>query len=216
MLTELTGITGLTLRVSGLALLISALIGVPLGAALGLRRFLGRRLLTTLIYTGMGLPPVVVGLGVYMLFSRSGPLGGLGWLFTPAAMVVAQVIIASPLVIGLTMAAIESLDPELRMQIRSLGATPTQELRGLLLEARLGVMAALVAGFGGIISEVGAAMLVGGNIEGKTRVLSTAIVLETRQGHFGLGLALGGLLLVLAFGVNALLLRLQAPLERGR
>ena len=216
MLTELTGITGLTLRVSGLALLISALIGVPLGAALGLRRFLGRRLLTTLIYTGMGLPPVVVGLGVYMLFSRSGPLGGLGWLFTPAAMVVAQVIIASPLVIGLTMAAIESLDPELRMQIRSLGATPAQELRGLLLEARLGVMAALVAGFGGIISEVGAAMLVGGNIEGKTRVLSTAIVLETRQGHFGLGLALGGLLLVLAFGVNALLLRLQAPLERGR
>jgi len=216
MLTELTGITGLTLRVSGLALLISALIGVPLGAALGLRRFLGRRLLTTLIYTGMGLPPVVVGLGVYMLFSRSGPLGGLGWLFTPAAMVVAQVIIASPLVIGLTMAAIESLDPELRMQIRSLGATPTQELRGLLLEARMGVMAALVAGFGGIISEVGAAMLVGGNIEGKTRVLSTAIVLETRQGHFGLGLALGGLLLVLAFGVNALLLRLQAPLERGR
>ncbi len=216
MLTELTGITGLTLRVSGLALLISALIGVPLGATLGLRRFLGRRLLTTLIYTGMGLPPVVVGLGVYMLFSRSGPLGGLGWLFTPAAMVVAQVIIASPLVIGLTMAAIESLDPELRMQIRSLGATPAQELRGLLLEARLGVMAALVAGFGGIISEVGAAMLVGGNIEGKTRVLSTAIVLETRQGHFGLGLALGGLLLVLAFGVNALLLRLQAPLERGR
>ncbi len=216
MLTELIGITGLTLRVSGLALLISALIGVPLGAALGLRRFLGRRLLTTLIYTGMGLPPVVVGLGVYMLFSRSGPLGGLGWLFTPAAMVVAQVIIASPLVIGLTMAAIESLDPELRMQIRSLGATPAQEVRGLLLEARLGVMAALVAGFGGIISEVGAAMLVGGNIEGKTRVLSTAIVLETRQGHFGLGLALGGLLLVLAFGVNALLLRLQAPLERGR
>jgi len=216
MLTELTGITGLTLRVSGLALLISALIGVPLGAALGLRRFLGRRLLTTLIYTGMGLPPVVVGLGVYMLFSRSGPLGGLGWLFTPAAMVMAQVVIASPLVIGLTMAAIESLDPELRMQIRSLGATPTQELRGLLLEARMGVMAALVAGFGGIISEVGAAMLVGGNIEGKTRVLSTAIVLETRQGHFGLGLALGGLLLVLAFGVNALLLRLQAPLERGR
>jgi len=216
MLTELIGITGLTLRVIGLALLISALIGVPLGAALGLRRFLGRRLLTTLIYTGMGLPPVVVGLGVYMLFSRSGPLGGLGWLFTPAAMVVAQVIIASPLVIGLTMAAIESLDPELRMQIRSLGATPAQEVRGLLLEARLGVMAALVAGFGGIISEVGAAMLVGGNIEGKTRVLSTAIVLETRQGHFGLGLALGGLLLVLAFGVNALLLRLQAPLERGR
>ena len=216
MLTELTGITGLTLRVSGLALLISALIGVPLGATLGLRRFLGRRLLTTLIYTGMGLPPVVVGLGVYMLFSRSGPLGGLGWLFTPAAMVMAQVVIASPLVIGLTMAAIESLDPELRMQIRSLGATPAQEVRGLLLEARLGVMAALVAGFGGIISEVGAAMLVGGNIEGKTRVLSTAIVLETRQGHFGLGLALGGLLLVLAFGVNALLLRLQAPLERGR
>ncbi len=216
MLTELIGITGLTLRVSGLALLISALIGVPLGAALGLRRFLGRRLLTTLIYTGMGLPPVVVGLGVYMLFSRSGPLGGLGWLFAPAAMVVAQVIIASPLVIGLTMAAIESLDPELRMQIRSLGATPAQEVCGLLLEARLGVMAALVAGFGGIISEVGAAMLVGGNIEGKTRVLSTAIVLETRQGHFGLGLALGGLLLVLAFGVNALLLRLQAPLERGR
>jgi tungstate transport system permease protein len=162
-----------------------------------------------LIYTGMGLPPVVVGLAVYLLLSRSGPLGDLGWLFTPAAMVVAQTVIAVPLVVGLTMTSIESLDPQLRLQVRALGADRSQEMRALLAESRQGVVAAMVAGFGSIISEVGAAMLVGGNIQGQTRILSTAIVLETRQGEFGLALALGGVLLSLTFLVNALLMRLQ-------
>lgn len=167
-------------------------------------------MLRALVYTGMGLPPVVVGLAVYLALARRGPLGGLEWLFTPPGMVVAQIIIAWPIVAGLTSAALEGLDPELGRQIRSLGATGRQEAWWLLREARGGVVAALLAGFGGIISEVGAAMLVGGNIEGRTRVLSTAIVLETRRGEFGTALALGGILLVLAFLLNAAVLRLQA------
>ncbi len=164
----------------------------------------------------MGFPPVVVGLAVYLLLSRSGPLGFLGWLFTPAAMIAAQVVISLPVVAGLTMTAVEAVDPEFSFQVRSLGATPTQEANALLREVQPGVLAALLAGFGAIISEVGAAMLVGGNIDGQTRVLSTAIVLETRRGHFGLALALGGALLTLAFIVNALLLRFQvAPRRLG-
>jgi tungstate transport system permease protein len=206
---ELWEVVWTTFRISGIALGISALIGVPLGAVLALSRFPMRRVAVTTIYTGMGFPPVVVGLAVYLVFSRSGLLGELGWLFTPWAMVVAQIIIALPLVAGLTMAAVESVDPQLRLEARSLGADRIQELRALLYEARGGVIAAIVAGFGGIISEVGAAMLVGGNIEGQTRVLSTAIVLETRQGAFGLALALGGVLLTLAFAVNFSLLLLQ-------
>jgi tungstate transport system permease protein len=203
----------LTFQVTGTAIVISTLTGVPLGATLGLAHFTGRRLLTAVIYTGMGLPPVVVGLAVYLSFSRSGPLGGLEWLFTPTAMVVAQTVIAFPLVAGLSMSAVEAVDPDLRLQIRSLGADRKQEIFAVLLEARSGVIAAIVAGFGGIISEVGAAMLVGGNIEARTRVLSTAIVLETRRGEFGMALALGGLLLALAFGVNILFVRFQG---RGR
>jgi tungstate transport system permease protein len=205
----------LTLRVSGVALAISALLGIPVGALLGLTRFTGRRLVVALVYSGMGLPPVVVGLAVYMFFSRTGPAGSLEWLFRPAAMIVAQIIIAFPLVAGLTMAAIESVDPQLRLQLRSLGANAFQEAWALLVEARDGVIAALVAGFGGIISEVGAAMLAGGNIEGQTRVLSTAIVLETRRGEFGLALALGGVLLSLSFLVSVILLRLRHFPERA-
>ena len=206
---ELWSIVVLTFEVTGMALAISALLGIPVGALIALARFPGRRWVVALIYTGMGLPPVVVGLAVYLLLSRSGPLGDLGWLFTPAAMVVAQTVIAVPLVVGLTMTSIESLDPQLRLQVRALGADRSQEIRTLLAESRQGVVAAMVAGFGSIISEVGAAMLVGGNIEGQTRILSTAIVLETRQGEFGLALALGGVLLSLTFLVNALLMRLQ-------
>ena len=198
----------LSLYVSGIALLIATLLGVPLGARLALHPVRGQRWLVLLIYTGMGLPPVVVGLAVYLLLSRSGPLGGLGWLFTPAAMIVAQIIIALPLTIGLTLTAVEGVDPNLRLQLRALGATPTQIQWTILNEARSGVLAAIVAAFGGIISEVGAVMLVGGNIEGSTRVLTTAIVLETRKGEFGLALALGGVLLTLAFLSNWLLLRL--------
>ena len=182
---------------------------MPIGAVLGLSRIQARRLVTALLYTGMGLPPVVVGLFVYLLLSRSGPLGFLGWLFTPRAMVLAQAIIAFPLVAGLTMAAVQSVDPAFRQQVRALGATRLQEIWALLREARLGVVAAIVAAFGSIISEVGAVMLVGGNIAGKTRVLTTAIVLNTRQGEFIPAIILGVLLLLLAFLANVALLRLQ-------
>ena len=200
----------LSLQVTGLALVISTLVGVPLGAIIGLSlRARARGFITVLLYTGMGLPPVVVGLVVYLLLSRSGPLGALGWLFTPAAMIVAQIIIALPLVTGLTMTAVQGVHPDLRLQMRSLGATRWQETWAVLREARIGVIAAIVAAFGGIISEVGAVMLVGGNIEGKTRVLTTAIVLDTRMGEFDAAIALGIILLALAFIANAALFALQ-------
>ncbi len=203
-------VVGMTLRVTGGALLLAALIGLPLGAALGLReRVPAAGCLMPIIYTGMGLPPVVVGLFVYLLLSNQGPLGGLDWLFTPRAMIAAQTIIALPLMVGLTLTALRSLDPALKLQLRSLGATPRQLAVALLLEARLGVLAAVIAAFGGIISEVGAVMLVGGNIEGQTRVLTTAIVLETRRGNFALALALGIILLALAFAANYLFHRLS-------
>jgi tungstate transport system permease protein len=204
----------LSLRVSGTALLFSALIGVPIGVFIGLNRFVGRRLVAALLYTGMGFPPVVIGLFVYILLSRNGPLGSLNWpmipdLFTPPAMVMAQTIISFPLVAGFTMAAVMGVDPALRTQMLSLGATSRQAALTVLAEARVGVIVAIVAGFGSIISEVGAVMLVGGNIEGRTRVLTTAIVLETRQGDFDLALALSAVLLALTFIANLAMLRLQ-------
>lgn len=204
----------LTFEVSGVALLFSSLIGIPLGAVLGLRRFRGRRLALSLLYTGMGFPPVVIGLLVYMLLSRAGPLGRLDAayiprLFTPAAMMVAQTIISFPLVAGFTMAAVMGVEPALRQQIYALGATPLQTALTVLVEARVGVVVSVIAGFGSIISEVGAVMLVGGNIEGRTRVLTTAIMLETRKGDFGLATALGIILLGLAFLVNVAMLLLQ-------
>ncbi|MCJ7512504.1 MAG: ABC transporter permease [Anaerolineales bacterium] len=199
----------LTLEVTGAALLIACLTGIPAGAGLALTRLKGREAVLAVVYTGMGFPPVVIGLLVYLLLSRSGPLGSLGWLFTPPAMVVAQVILAFPLVAGLTSTSIASLDPEFRLQVRSLGATPRQEVLAMLHEARIGVVAAVAAGFGAIISEVGAAMLVGGNIAGQTRVLSTAVVLETRRGNFGLALVLGGILLALALAANVIIVRIQ-------
>ena len=207
-------IVALTLRVTGTALLFSTLLGIPLGIFLGLKRFIGRRAVIALLYTGMGFPPVVVGLFVYMLLSRSGPLGRLGFplmpaLFTPAAMVVAQTIIALPLVAGFTMAAVMGVDPSLRQQVQSLGATPWQTALTILLEARVGVVVSIIAGFGSIISEVGAVMMVGGNIEHSTRVLTTAIVLETSKGEFSLAMALGLILLGLSFVANVAMLRLQ-------
>ncbi len=211
---ELVEIVLLSLKVSGVALCFSTLIGIPLGAFMGLRRFRGRRISIALLYTGMGFPPVVVGLFVYLMLSRSGPFGSLGlpWipaLFTPGAMVAAQTIIAFPLVAGFTMAAVIGVDPSLRLQVEALGATSWQTTLAILGEARIGVIVAVVAGFGGIISEVGAVMLVGGNIEGRTRVLTTAIVLETRKGNFELAIALGVILLGLTFIANAAMLRLQ-------
>ncbi len=205
----LAEIVFLSLRVTGLAIVISTLVGVPVGAALGLSLVRARGFVTALLYTGMGLPPVVVGLFVYLMLSRSGPFGVLGWLFTPSAMVVAEVIISFPVVAGLTMAAVQSVDPGLRLQVRSLGATRVQETWAVIREANIGLVAAIVAAFGSIISEVGAVMLVGGNIEGKTRVLTTAIVLNTRTGDFDLAIALGIVLLTLAFLANVAMLRLQ-------
>lgn len=207
-------IVALSLRVSGAALLFSALIGIPLGALLGLSRFVGRRLVIALLYTGMGFPPVVVGLFVYLLLSHSGPLGRLNWpivpaLFTPASMVVAQCIISFPLVAGFTMAAVMGVDPQLRQQVQALGATRWQTTLAVLMEARVGVVVSVIAGFGSIISEVGAVMLVGGNIEGKTRVLTTAIVLETRKGNFDLAMAIGVILLGLSFLTNVAILYFQ-------
>jgi tungstate transport system permease protein len=206
---DLAEIVALTLRVTGIALILSTIIGAPLGAVIGLSRFPGKGVVRALLYTGMGLPPVVVGLFVYLAFSRSGPLGPLGWLFTPAAMIVAQTIIALPLTMGLTMTSVESVNPELKRQVVALGATRFQSASTILREARVGVTAAVVAAFGGIISEVGAVMLVGGNIAGQTRTLTTSIVLNTRQGDFSLALALGLILLTLTLVVNVVLMKLQ-------
>ncbi len=211
-------IAALSLRVSGVALGISALTGIPVGAFLGLSRFRGRPFLVTLVYTGMGFPPVVIGLFVYLLLSRNGPLAAIESaiipaLFTPGAMVLAQSIIAFPLVAGFTMAAVMGVDAQLHLQARALGATRWQTAVTVLAEARVGVLAAVIAGFGGIISEVGAVMLVGGNIDGRTRVLTTAIVLETRKGNFDLAIALGVILLGLTFVANWALLRLQGKEE---
>jgi len=205
-------IAGRALHVTSIALAISTVIGVPLGTWLALTRFPGRRIVTALIYTGMGLPPVVVGLAVYLLLSRSGPLGEWSWLFTVQAMVLAQVIIAVPLVIGVTMSSVLAVDPSLRLQLRGLGASSWQATQALLGEARFGVILGLVAGFGSIISEVGAVMLVGGNIDGRTRVLTTAIVLETRKGNFDLAVALGIILLAISFATNLVMVLGQGRL----
>ncbi len=203
-----------SLYVSGAALAISALIGIPLGALMALKRFSGRKLVMALLYTGMGFPPVVVGLFVYLTLSRSGPAGDLGWLFTPKAIIAAQTIISFPLVAGFTMAAVMGVDANLRRQLLSLGATEWQATLAILTEAKVGVIVAAIAGFGASISEVGAVMLVGGNIEGKTRTLTTAIVLETRKGNFDLAIALGIILLSITFAVNVVMMRLQGQDEK--
>jgi tungstate transport system permease protein len=211
---DLMEIIALSLRVSGIALLFSTLIGIPLGAFMGLTRFVGRKLVIALLYTGMGFPPVVIGLFVYLMLSRSGPLGLLNSplipaLFTPAAMVVAQTIISFPLVAGFTMTAVMSVESGFRQQVQSLGATRVQTVIAILSEARIGVIVSVIAGFGSIISEVGAVMLVGGNIEHSTRMLTTAIVLETRKGNFELAMAIGIILLGISFLTNLAMLRLQ-------
>lgn len=206
-------ITWLSLQISGGATLLSLLAGIPAGMALALARFPGRALCVALVNTGMGLPPVVVGLFVSIFLWRSGPLGFLELLYTPTAIVIAQLIIAAPIVMGLTIAAMQQLNPKLRLQLLALGASRWQLLWLLMREARLPLLAAVMAGFGGVISEVGASMMVGGNIRGQTRVLTTATVLETGKGNFDLAIALGVILLVLAFAVNYLLTRIQ---QRGR
>jgi len=199
---ETWAITLLTLRVSIGATVIAALVGVPLGAAIALGSFPGRRVMLAAANTGMGLPPVVVGLVVTVMLWRSGPLGGLGLLYTPTAMVVAQAVIASPVVVALVAAALRQVDPEFLVQMQGLGATRLRALAALGVEARLPLLAAAMAAFGAVVSEVGAAQMVGGNIAGQTRVLTTAAVLATSRGEFGLAIAFGLVLLLLAFAVN--------------
>ena len=206
---EVLGITLLSLQISGAATLLSLLLGMPLGIGIALSRFPGRSLVVSLINTGMGLPPVVVGLFVSIFLWRSGPLGFLELLYTPTAMIIAQVIIAFPIVAGLTMAAFQTLNPNLSAQLLGIGASRLQLLWLLCKEARLPLLAAVMAGFGGVISEVGASMMVGGNIRGQTRVLTTATVLETGKGNFEIAIALGLILLILTFAVNLLLTHIQ-------
>jgi tungstate transport system permease protein len=203
--TDLVEITLLSVAVSGVATAISLLIGVPIGTWLALSRFRSRGLAITVVNTGMALPPVVVGLVVAFALWRSGPLGDLSLMYTPSAMVIAEVIIATPVILGLTVAALGQLDPRLRLQIMGLGASRWQTVWWLWREARLPLLAALMAGFGSVISEVGAAMMVGGNILHQTRVLTTAIVLDVSRGDFGQAVALGVVLMTLAFLVNAVL-----------
>jgi tungstate transport system permease protein len=199
----------LSLGVSGLATVISLAVGIPLGSMLGLGHFPGRRFVASLVNTGMGLPPVVVGLTVSIFLWRQGPLGFMHLMYSPTAMIIAQVIIALPIVAGFTMAATQSLDPKLRLQITSLGASKIQLTWLLLKEARLPLLAAVMAGFGAVISEVGASMMVGGNIVGQTRVLTTSIVGENAKGDFAYAIALSVILLVLVYLVNLVLTLVQ-------
>ncbi len=202
----------LSIAVSGTATLIAAAIGLPIGYFLGMSRHAARGTLILLVNTAMGFPPVVIGLFVYMALSRTGPLGDLGWLFTPQAMVVAQVILATPIVAGVATAAIASVPRDLRLQVRALGASRFQESFAVFKEARRGVMAAVIAGFGSVISEVGAVSMVGGNIQGSTRVMTTAIVFWVGRGEFGLAMAWGMVLLGIALVATAALTMVQ---QRG-
>lgn len=206
---EVISIMLLSLGVSGAATLLSLLLGIPLGTFLALSRFTGRKFVLGLLNTGMGMPPVVAGLFVSIMLWRSGPLGFLSLLYTPVAMMIAQFLLAFPIIAGFTVAGIGQINPRLHKQIIALGASRWQLLLMLLREARLPLMAAVMAGFGAVISEVGASMMVGGNIKGQTRVLTTATVLETSKGNFSLAIALGIILLVLVFAVNIILTSVQ-------
>ena len=198
-------ITALTLRISLTATLIAALVGVPLGAAVALTAFRGRRVVLAAANTGMGMPPVVVGLFVTVLLWRSGPLGAFGLLYTPTAMIIAQAAIATPIVVALVATAVQQVDPDFVVQMQGLGAGRLRALAALLGEARLPLLAAAMAAFGAVVSEVGAAQMVGGNLAGQTRVLTTAAVLATSRGEFALAIAFGLILLFIAFAVNLVL-----------
>jgi tungstate transport system permease protein len=208
-MSDIFEITLLSLQVSTVATLISLLIGLPFGTWLALGNFRGRSFILSIVNTGMALPPVVVGLVVAMSLWRSGPLGDLRLIYTPIAIIIAQTIISAPVVMGLTAAALAALDPRLQQQLLGLGASRLQMIWMLWREARLPLLAALMAGFGSVISEVGASMMVGGNIRGQTRVLTTAIVLETGKGEFEKALALSALLLTLTYLINLALTLIQ-------
>ena len=209
---EVLRITLLTLKVSGTATLISLVLGIPLGAFLALGRFPGRRFLMSLVNTGMGMPPVVAGLWVTLFMWRNGPLGFFHLMYTPAAMIIAQSVIAAPIITGISAAAFQQVNGRLRLQILALGASKLQTGLLLLREVRLPLMAAVMAGFGGVISEVGASTMVGGNVLGRTRVLTTATVMEVSKGNYDIAIALSVILMVLAYGVTLTLTILQ---QRG-
>jgi tungstate transport system permease protein len=202
---ELLSIITLSLEVSGLALMIATTLGIPAGALVSLKRFYGRGVIINLLHTFMGLPPVVVGLFVYLLLSRSGPLGFMALLYTPTAMIIAQTILSFPIVASLSHSAIVSVDPIIRQSASTLGATPFQVSVTVIREARYGIMSAVIAGFGRVMAEVGAVLMVGGNIAGFTRVMTTTIALETDKGNFELALALGVILLALSLCINLML-----------
>lgn len=206
---EVLAIVKLSLMVSLLATAVSVLIGVPLGSIIALKKFPFKKIVISLVNTGMGLPPVVVGLFVMLFLSRNGPLSFLGWLYTPMGMILAQIIIAVPVVTGLSMSAMQSVNPKFYQQILSLGANQWQALTVCLKEIKLSILAAVIAGFGSIISEVGAVMIVGGNIKNQTRVLTTATVLQTQMGNFDMAIALGLILLFLSFLINLALTFIQ-------
>lgn len=199
----------LSVAVSGSAAVVGTLLGVPLGTWLGLARFRGKSLVMNVVYTLMGLPSVVVGLLIYLLLSRSGPLGELGWLFTPQAIVIAQVVLATPIILGLSAAAIEGVSYEKELMALSLGANRRQLAWAMMKEARYGLLAAVITGFSQILAEVGAVLMVGGNIKGFTRVMTTAIVLETNKGDFALAIALGIILLLMSFAMTSAIRLLQ-------
>ena len=202
-------VVALSLMVSGSAVLIAAVFGIPLGYFLGIRRFAGRAIVILLVNTAMGFPPVVVGLFVYLALSRSGPLGSLDLLFTPQGMVIAQVILAIPLVIGVTAVAVQSVARDLRIQLQALGASRIQMAYAILKEARGGVIVSVIAGFAAIISEVGAVSIVGGGIEGYTDVMTTAIMANVTRGDFAAAMAWAMILIGIALSVNIALTALQ-------
>ncbi len=206
---EILEITWLTLRVCFTAILISSLIGLPLGMILGLTRFRGRKIILTIINIGMGLPPVVAGLWISMLLWRSGPLGHLHLLYSPTAIVMAQVLVSLPIVTGLTSSAFQQINEKMLLQIKALGATKIQTIMILLKQTKIAIVASIMAGFGRVIAEVGAAQMVGGNIQGDTRILTTSIVMEVSKGNFDVALAISFILLTVALLITAALTLLQ-------
>jgi tungstate transport system permease protein len=212
----LAGIVGLSLQTSLLAVLLAAIPGLPLGALLAVRRFPGRGMVVAVANAMMGLPPVVAGLVLYLLLSRSGPLGSFGLLFTPGAMVLAQAVLVAPILVALSRQALEALWEEYEEQLRSFGAGPGQAVRTLLWEGRFSLLTVLLAGFGRAAAEVGAVMIVGGNIEGYTRTMTTAIALETSKGDLPLALALGSVLLAVVLLVNGLAQLLRGAAQQAR
>ena len=206
---EIYTILLLTIKISGISLLFSAFLGIPLGVSIGINKFPGKKLVIALINTGMSIPPVAVGLFLALIFWRSGPLGFLEIMYTPTAMIISQIIIATPIITGITISSVQQVSPNLIIQAKSLGTNKIQLLWLLIKEIKLGILVALSAGFGRAISEVGAVLIVGANIEEKTRVLTTATLQMVRIGKFDSAIALVAILLFLSFGINIIITIIQ-------